>query len=145
MDLTASPADGYIYIKIPKTIGTSPPDRNFFLTERGFFAGAGCAAAERDNSVGSRKKGKSLAAICPKGFGESPELAEPLKQEGYGRLQYNTSRETAITAAQWEAMAAAGERHLRRAAPSGNGIYELRVKKTPSKWPEPATVPATEF
>lgn len=83
MDLTASPADGYIYIKIPKTIGTSPPDRNFFLRDGDFSpardcrrAGAGCAAAERDNSVGSRKKGKSLAAICPKGFGESPELAE---------------------------------------------------------------------
>ena len=48
MDLTASPADGYIYIKIPKTIGTSPPDRNFFLTGRGFFAGAGLRAGGRE-------------------------------------------------------------------------------------------------
>ncbi|OLA83620.1 MAG: hypothetical protein BHW65_08930 [Verrucomicrobia bacterium CAG:312_58_20] len=45
IDLAASPADGYIYIKIPKTIETSPPDRNFFLTGRGFFA---CARRARN-------------------------------------------------------------------------------------------------
>lgn len=48
-------------------------------------------------------------------------------------MQYNTSHETAITAAQWEAMAAAGERHLRRAAPSApaTGFTNYEARKPP--------------
>ena len=55
------------------------------------------------------------------------------------------SRETTITPAQWKAKVEAGEWFIyaepKVAYNAENGIYELRVKKTPCK----CATPATEF